>query len=335
MREGLMISSFSDGLIPNDAARACLQRGLVRALLSELQQAAETALESSVMASPCNGPNTEALRNLESVDEAMEQLLKEPSSSSNNNNNNPLELLQSCTTGQDLELRFVYIPTAMYALRPESNNTPGKQRQRARADGKKRRNEIVQLLQQELSGAVNVAAVTLDLDDGSIKQPESTIKHNGVSLFPKTGEQALTDWNPHFVYVQGGNTFWLYHCLHKGNWKDSLVTLLQRDDTYTIGVSAGAILAGASMETACWKGWDDPRVVPGMETYQDWKDVPGLRLSGDRNAYFPHYVESQWSEVVKSKGSELKERTGIDAISLRDDQVCHVDGSKRKMGIPI
>jgi len=75
--------------------------------------------------------------------------------------------------------------------------------------------------------------------------------------------------------------------------------------------------------------------VPGMETYQDWKDVPGLRLSGDRNAYFPHYVESQWSEVVKSKGNELKERTGIDAITLRDDQVCHVDGSKRKMRIII
>ena len=28
------------------------------------------------------------------------------------------------------------------------------------------------------------------------------------------------------------------------------------------GVSAGAILAGRTCDTAYWKGWDDPTVVP-------------------------------------------------------------------------
>ena len=36
----------------------------------------------------------------------------------------------------------------MYALRPDSDNTPGKQRQRARADGKKRRTAIINQLQE-------------------------------------------------------------------------------------------------------------------------------------------------------------------------------------------
>ena len=29
-----------------------------------------------------------------------------------------------------------------------------------------------------------------------------------------------------------------------------------------VGVSAGAILAGPTCDTAYWKGWDDPLVVP-------------------------------------------------------------------------
>jgi len=51
-----------------------------------------------------------------------------------------------------LELRLVYIPTAMYALRCDSTNTPGKQRQRARADGKKRRNELVSMVEKLMGG---------------------------------------------------------------------------------------------------------------------------------------------------------------------------------------
>ena len=32
-----------------------------------------------------------------------------------------------------------------------------------------------------------------------------------------------------------------------------------------VGVSAGAILAGRTCDTAYWKGWDDPTVVPEEE----------------------------------------------------------------------
>jgi hypothetical protein len=82
-----------------------------------------------------------------------------------------------------LEIRLLYIPTAMYAIRKDSTNSPGTQRQRARADGKKRRNEIVNLISNQLPDKVLIRVVTLDLDDTSIKQPEG--QNDDATAFPK------------------------------------------------------------------------------------------------------------------------------------------------------
>ena len=358
MREGFLFSSFSDGLAKNAAARSQLQRGLVRVLLRDWQQAAETALSRSVRASPCNGPNIEALGRLEGVDRALDELEQLEHSPSEQQSTGDSAGRPGITTAAAAvpELRLLYIPTALYALRPESSSTPGKQRQRARADGKQRRDALVRLLHEELLPIQHlpIAAVTLDLDDGSVKQPvrssssisqkdEHSASHQQQQQqrpFPTTGREALQEWNPHVVYVQGGNTFWLYHCLHKdNNWRDALQTLVQREDTLYCGASAGAILAGASLETACWKGWDDPRVVPGRETYGDWKNVPGLDwCGGGGRAFFPHYEPDEWGETVRVQGAELVQRrhrdksSGVavaveEVVSLRDDQVWHLDGA--------
>ena len=42
--------------------------------------------------------------------------------------------------------RVLYVPTAMYALYPYSGSTPGKQCQRARADGRKRGDKLANLV---------------------------------------------------------------------------------------------------------------------------------------------------------------------------------------------
>ena len=200
-----------------------------------------------------------------------------------------------------LNLRILYIPTAMYALRPDSTSTPGKQRGRNRADGKKRRTEIIRLLAGlfEQARLVNsseddadaekgrctlrgqeepllaIRTVTLDFDDGSIKQPELvTLGGGGIdtasggnrdnkivtkeNAFPESGKDAIREWKPHLIYVQGGNTFWLQHCMEKGEWAQDIIdACCQSDDSsfsaVYCGVSAGAILAGESMQTACWK----------------------------------------------------------------------------------
>ena len=193
---------------------------------------------------------------------------------------------------------------------------------RARADGKKRRTEISNLLSSQLGDNVNVLAVTLDLDDGSVKQPQGT---DDASRYPKNGKEALQEWNPHFIYIQGGNTFWLYHCMEKGNWKDLLVNAVTGDAAAVYcGTSAGAILAGASMETATWKGWDDPSVVPDKPNYKDWIGIPGLKLAGDVSV-FPHMDTAKWQSLVDEKQKQL----GGKVYCLRDEEVLCIDGARQ------
>ena len=172
---GLLISSFSDGIKPNPEAQDFLLRGLVKAMLTEKQRKAEISVHNSAIQSPCCGPDIGALNSLETADNALATLIEGQTPSTSTSWNDLVDSLLLDDEGSDeLELRFLYIPTAMYALRADSQNTPGKQRQRARADGKKRRNEIVQLIKDKLGEKVSVLAVTLDFDDGSVKQPEGS-----------------------------------------------------------------------------------------------------------------------------------------------------------------
>ena len=171
---GLLISSFSDGIKPNPDAQDFLLRGLVKAMLTEKQRKAENSVHNSAIQSPCCGPDISALNSLETADNALATLEEQHQSTSTSWSNLVESLLLDDEGNDELELRFLYIPTAMYALRADSQNTPGKQRQRARADGKKRRNEIVELIKDQLGEKVSVLAVTLDFDDGSVKQPEGS-----------------------------------------------------------------------------------------------------------------------------------------------------------------
>ena len=273
---------------------------LVDALWKEEQERIEIALKDSNLASPCNGPDPVLLEQLESTDRVVDDSDTPGGSNSNSNWKHNLELLLRCKTdATPIDLRVLYIPTAMYSLRPGSTSKPGKQRGRNRADGKKRRNEILGLLQGELVGFLKssdasrseepnsklqlftVRTVTLDLDDASVKQPEEVVvglksdseDHEtsaaGGARFPESGKEAIREWKPHLVYVQGGNTFWLHHCMEKGDWAKDLTDAcccdydcdsssntngsLSSFSAVYCGVSAGAILAGESMQTACWK----------------------------------------------------------------------------------
>mmetsp|Transcript_53223 Transcript_53223/g.57767 ORF Transcript_53223/g.57767 Transcript_53223/m.57767 type:complete len:140 (-) Transcript_53223:584-1003(-) len=91
----------------------------------------------------------------------------------------------------------------------------------------------------------------------------------------KSGKEAIREWEPHLIYVQGGNTFWLHHCMEKGDWTQDLIdacccnsndatntdqdssplppSLLSPFSAVYCGVSAGAILAGQHLQTASWK----------------------------------------------------------------------------------
>jgi len=68
------------------------------------------------------------------------------------------------------------------------------------------------------------------------------------------GKEAFNSWKPNLIYVQGGNTFWLYHCIEKGGWSRDIVNACTGDHAAVYcGNSAGAIIMGKSVATACWK----------------------------------------------------------------------------------
>ena len=178
------------------------------------------------------------------------------------------------------KVTLCYVPTASNALRRTSVRTPGVQRQRSRRDAKQKRDRIVDFF----GGPSACDAVTLDLSDASLK-------HVAAAAAPRDGAEALCDWAS-LVVVDGGNTFWLRHCMER--W---LGTLRDESDGVYVGVSAGAICAGRHVDTALWKGWDDPEVVPGDV---DWAKTPGLDLAGGAT-FFPHHDEAAYGDLVSAK----------------------------------
>lgn len=178
----------------------------------------------------------------------------------------------------DGTIKLAFIPTASYALRRTSVRTPGVQRQRSRRDAKQKRDRIVDFF----GGPERCEAVTLDLWD-------SSLKHVSAAAPPAAGADALGAWDPSLVVVDGGNTFWLRHCM-----EDWLAALRDSAAVY-VGVSAGSICAGKHVDTALWKGWDDPDVVEPT----DWAAAPGLDLA-DGTSFFPHYGD-EWAGLVAER----------------------------------
>ncbi|CAK0815890.1 unnamed protein product, partial [Prorocentrum cordatum] len=114
-------------------------------------------------------------------------------------------------------------------------------------------------------------------------------------------------------YVEGGNTFWLLHEARRSGLLRLLPPLLARGPSAYVGVSAGAILAGSTCETAHWKGWDDPAVVPDLEAFLA-EPLRGLGLVG---AAFPHFDQELWGPLVERRRGELAEPAGLHLVPDR------------------
>lgn len=292
----------------------------------------ERLLESSAKFSPCNGPNTDILNSIEYYDLLLERGRTSFPSEDNTVSSWSEETLcyLLSDTRHELDLRVLYIPTAMYALNPQSTNTPGKQRQRARADGKQRRDQLLNLLKDIFSSTgchekIKLLAVTLDLDDGSLKHPHGS---ENKSLFPENDVAAFTTWHPHLIYVEGGNTFWLQHCIDKGGYAHLMKgACTENGNAVYCGKSAGAIVAGERVDTATWKEWDDPSIVPGKGSYSDWIKCQGMEFVG-QHSFFPHMSDA-WSETVRDKVNSHNLKGSNNVYCLREHDACCVMGERK------
>ena len=108
------------------------------------------------------------------------------------------------------------------------------------------------------------------------------------------------------IWVNGGNTFYLWHHL-KASGVDQLVKdRVKEGGALFVGQSAGAIIAGKSIETAFWKEWDDP--TGGGEISPSAWDEPGaceaLSLI-EGVSFFPHFNQKDWAELVASKQASM------------------------------
>lgn len=116
------------------------------------------------------------------------------------------------------------------------------------------------------------------------------------------------------IFVEGGNTFYLLNAMRKCNFEKVIRKLLQQGKVY-IGVSAGSVVAGKTIQTSDWKEQEDRYGV---------KNLNGLNLVPFD--IFVHY-QPEHAEIIKQKIQDPKKRAKNLRI-LTDDQAILVQGNE-------
>lgn len=122
------------------------------------------------------------------------------------------------------------------------------------------------------------------------------------------------------IYVQGGNTFYLLKYVRESGFDKIVEDLIDKGAIY-IGVSAGSIIMGPTIETAGWKNLD--KNIVGLE------DLSALNLVPFN--IFVHY-EEKYKEIIKAETAKskypLRILTDEQAFLVKDEQIFLV--GKRK-----
>ncbi|HLD04600.1 MAG TPA: Type 1 glutamine amidotransferase-like domain-containing protein [Candidatus Nanoarchaeia archaeon] len=117
------------------------------------------------------------------------------------------------------------------------------------------------------------------------------------------------------IYVNGGNTFYLLDWVRKSGFDRFIEPLLNMGKIY-VGVSAGSIIAGPTIEVASWKGYDKNEVY--------LKDLSGLDLVPF--SIFAH-LDEKWKSMVGFESKKLKEPL----VALTDQQAIVVQKGKYQL----
>jgi peptidase E len=123
------------------------------------------------------------------------------------------------------------------------------------------------------------------------------------NLDRKLSEEELNRFD--VIYICGGNTFYLLHRVNESNFRDKIISLVDKGIVY-VGASAGSIIAGPDIEIS-GRGdrWDKNDI--GI------KDLAGLNLTTE--IISPHYIEEE-KEII----DKFREETNKKVTPLRDDQ---------------
>ena len=130
-------------------------------------------------------------------------------------------------------------------------------------------------------------------------------KEDKISLMEKLS-------NCDVIYVNGGNTFYLLDWARKSGFNEVVKEQLKNGKIY-VGVSAGSIIPGPSIEIASW-GDGDRNIV-------NLNDLTGLNFV--QFAISPHYV-SEDRKLLE----EMSKKVNYSIVALNNSQAVLVDGEK-------
>lgn len=120
--------------------------------------------------------------------------------------------------------------------------------------------------------------------------------------------------NNDFIYVSGGNTFYLLEQLKASGAFEALITQLDAGKIY-IGESAGAVVASASIEYL--SEMDDPAKAPSLTDYTGLNVIPYYPL--------PHYKEEPFSQITTTIFNKYNKTK--DLIPLTNHEILAVKGT--------
>ncbi len=118
------------------------------------------------------------------------------------------------------------------------------------------------------------------------------------------------------IYVCGGNTFTILGKLVESGLDKFIIEQLMLGTIY-VGVSAGSIIAGPSIEVAGWGSEGDKNEV-GLQ------DLSGFNFTDI--AVYPHYHVELQGEV-----EEFRKKVSYRVVELTNNQAVFVDGHDVKM----
>ncbi|GGE92193.1 dipeptidase E [Chishuiella changwenlii] len=121
-----------------------------------------------------------------------------------------------------------------------------------------------------------------------------------------------------FIYVSGGNTFYLLQELRKSK-ADKLISEQIKNGKIYIGTSAGSVILSKNIEYL--------EKVDDKNKAQNLKDYSGL---GCVDFYpLPHYKSEPFTEIIEEVFNTYKDQ--INLIPISNEQVIEVNGSEIKI----
>lgn len=180
--------------------------------------------------------------------------------------------------------------------------------------GKDKANKVLVITAAVVPYGLNPRPEWVDLQ----LEPLKFICNEMVETTLEDGDFIPEDLNEYdFIFVSGGNTFYLAYRLQKTGWDKKIVAYINNGGVYS-GSSAGSIILMDNIEY--FSPADDPSKAPEV--------CPGLNLI--KEAIIPHADSEKYGELMKGIAENYR-KDGYEIISLNDDKVCVIDGEEKKI----